>query len=123
MLSITLTHKASTAFLSQAYWVSHAAMISAPFLPSPFSNQHRNYVEMRTVTRNSVGVLNDHLFEAYVTNRTRDYDMLLLFSYTQDRTACPSCVFGLLSDNEAKQVKRRLHQDLPSLERHESVLS
>ena len=47
---------------------------------------------MRAVTRNSVGILTDAQFETYVVNRTRDYDMVLLFSYTQDRTVCPTCI-------------------------------
>ena len=71
---------------------------------------------MRAVTRNSVGILTDTQFETYVVNRTRDYDMVLLFSYTQDRTVCPTCMYGLNCVYESQKDERRLRENLPSVE-------
>ena len=71
---------------------------------------------MRAVTRNSVGILTDTQFDAYVVNRTRDYDMVLLFSYTQDRTVCPTCRYGLNCVYETQKDERRLRENLPSVE-------
>lgn len=50
-----------------------------------------DFVEMTLLSRRSTPVLNDAEFQEYVIGGTRDYDSVILFSFTKDREACVSC--------------------------------
>ena len=52
-------------------------------------------MEMKKLSHNSVVVLDDDQFNKYVVERTRDFDVLLLFSFTRNKQACSTCVYDL----------------------------
>ena len=46
---------------------------------------------MTLLSRRSTPVLSDAEFQEYVVGEKRDYDSVILFSFTKDRDACVSC--------------------------------
>ena len=63
---------------------------------------------MHTLTRNSVALLDDNLFEEYISNRTRDFDTLLLFSYVSNDSVCPTCSYNDLVTNNIIESRMML---------------
>ena len=63
---------------------------------------------MHTLTRNSVALLDDNLFEEYISNRTRDFDTLLLFSYVSNDSVCPTCSYNCLVMNNTIESRMML---------------
>lgn len=52
-----------------------------------------DYLEMSILTHQNTAVLTEDQFNEYVVGHMRDYDTVLLFSYTKTPNECISCVY------------------------------
>lgn len=63
----------------------------------PFVNliPQSDYLEMSILTHHNTAVLNDDQFNEYVVDHNRDYDTVLLFSFTKTPNDCVSCLYWI----------------------------